>query len=230
MPSAEKVGEALGTSTLVMPRSSAWIAAKAGPFCGCAPETWELEFNPLDQPTQTETAALEKTHAETDAIRVTAGILPAEHVAKSRFSAKGYQNDMLPYDPEADAAAQLAEADRLLATPGGVTGSAGASPAAPANRAAGAAVAANNDEVASLLPDATIDAFAEKLTAAGVARCEHGSSNRCRICGIERVRDFATNPDGTPKLGPDGAPLWSVKWRPIYSPIAADPAASVAAK
>ena len=52
-----------------------------------------------------------------------------------------------------------------------------------------------------------LQAFCDKLTAAGVTRCEHGSVNRCRICGIERVRDF--------KLDAAGAPQWIVKWRPL---------------
>lgn len=50
--------------------------------------------------------------------------------------------------------------------------------------------------------------LAAKMTEHGVARCEHGSSNRCRICGIERVRDFVPGVDGAEHT-------WSVAWRPI---------------
>lgn len=57
-------------------------------------------------------------------------------------------------------------------------------------------------------PDA-VQALAEKMTALGVSRCEHGSVNRCRLCGIERVRDF--------EVGEDGNPVWSVIWRPIVA-------------
>lgn len=50
-------------------------------------------------------------------------------------------------------------------------------------------------------------ALAEKMTEHGVDRCEHGSSNRCRLCGVERSRDF--------DMGPDGVHTWRVAWRPI---------------
>lgn len=56
--------------------------------------------------------------------------------------------------------------------------------------------------------DEAAAALAEKMTAHGVARCEHGSCNRCRLCGIERVRDFEPGVDG-------GEHSWTVAWRPI---------------
>jgi hypothetical protein len=55
-------------------------------------------------------------------------------------------------------------------------------------------------------PDPIAD-LAEKMTEHGVPRCEHGNANRCRICGIERVRDF--------EPGPDGVLSWHVRWQPI---------------
>lgn len=61
--------------------------------------------------------------------------------------------------------------------------------------------------------------LAEKMSAAGVARCEHGCANRCRLCGIERVRDFTPDPV-------TGEPVWAVQWRPIGQ---AAPAPEVAA-
>lgn len=64
------------------------------------------------------------------------------------------------------------------------------------------------DDAASLL--------AEKMTEHQIPRCEHGSSNRCRLCGIERVRDFAPGIKGAP-------PSWRVAWRPISRPAAASP-------
>ena len=54
--------------------------------------------------------------------------------------------------------------------------------------------------------DEAVVALAEKMTEHGVDRCEHGHSNRCWKCGIERVRDFDYQ---------NGAPVWSVAWRPI---------------
>ncbi len=50
-------------------------------------------------------------------------------------------------------------------------------------------------------------ALAAKMTEHGVPRCEHGSSNRCRLCGVERQRDFVP--------GEDGDHAWQVAWRPI---------------
>jgi hypothetical protein len=52
--------------------------------------------------------------------------------------------------------------------------------------------------------------LAAKMTEHGVARCEHGSSNRCRLCGVERVRDFAPSKKGDHS--------WLIKWRPIAPP------------
>lgn len=57
------------------------------------------------------------------------------------------------------------------------------------------------------LEDGAAQALADKMTEFGVSRCEHGASNRCRLCGVERVRDF--------EIGPDGAQAWRVLWRPI---------------
>lgn len=53
-----------------------------------------------------------------------------------------------------------------------------------------------------------VAALAEKMTAHGIERCEHGSLNRCRLCGIERVRDFLPGENG-------GEHTWQIKWRPI---------------
>ena len=90
----------------------------------------------------------------------------------------------------------------------------------PAAREAKASLATD----ASQLPDPPVDpdadgepgeqataaaraALAEKMSVNGIARCEHGCLNRCRLCGIERVRDF--------QIQPDGSPLWVVAWRPL---------------
>lgn len=71
---------------------------------------------------------------------------------------------------------------------------------------------ATGDDDAPAEPSASAR-LAAKMTDAGVARCEHGASNRCRLCGIERARDFT--------VGPDGNHTWHVAWQPIGG---ADPA------
>lgn len=52
----------------------------------------------------------------------------------------------------------------------------------------------------------TVAALAEQMTEHGIERCQHGASNRCRICGVERVRSVEMV---------DGEPVWGVAWRPI---------------
>lgn len=192
-------------------------AQKRGPTAGQIPAEWSIEFLPLDELTSKEQAELEKIHADTDAVRVQNGILPAEHIAASRYGPTGYQNALLPYDPRGAEAAMQAEADRLAQTAAEMAPLRPLGTGAPAPGSAGAET---TDAVAPV--DETVSRLAEKMTAHGIERCEHGSSNRCRICGIERVRDLVEGPDGSPVRGPDGAPVWRVAWRPIYGVVAAD--------
>ena len=51
--------------------------------------------------------------------------------------------------------------------------------------------------------------LASKMTELQIPKCEHGYSNRCRICGIQRKRDVELDETGTPK--------WSIAWEPIPS-------------
>lgn len=51
-------------------------------------------------------------------------------------------------------------------------------------------------------------ALADKMTAEKVEACSHGAKNRCRLCGIERVRDFERDPES-------GEIVWMVIWKPI---------------
>lgn len=67
-------------------------------------------------------------------------------------------------------------------------------------------------EVETTEPSASV-ALAAKMTEHKITQCEHGSKNRCWLCGIERVRDF--------EPGPDGTPVWAVKWRSIAPEVAA---------
>lgn len=62
--------------------------------------------------------------------------------------------------------------------------------------------------------------LAAKLTSAGVDRCEHGSVNRCRLCGVERVRDFDVDDDGKPIRTPEGGIAWKVAWKAIDPTLA----------
>jgi phage gp29-like protein len=96
------------------------------------------------------------------------------------------------------------------------SGDAGPPPAGPPPEPPpdGGATAMTADEDT---PDEMIEALAAKMTELGIVRCEHGHSNRCHKCGIERVRDV--------ELADDGEPVWSIAWRPIRKPKASSPPA-----
>jgi HK97 family phage portal protein len=53
--------------------------------------------------------------------------------------------------------------------------------------------------------------LAEDMTLHQVSHCEHGYTNRCRICGIERERELI------PPTEPGGQHGWRLKWKPILS-------------
>lgn len=195
-------------------------AQKDGPFGGVVPSKLTIEYRSIEDLTPQGTAQLRAVQAQMDSAYVSAQVLDPNEVRAARFGERGWQDEYpaltdrtVAADPAEEAAlrAQVAE----LRAGADVGDGAGAPGVAPKGPGAGA-------------PDAAVDAFAEKLTAAGVARCEHGSANRCRICGIERVRDFETGADGKPVLDEAGQPKWVVKWRPIYGVVAADPAAKQA--
>lgn len=79
-------------------------------------------------------------------------------------------------------------------------------PPAPAPEPAPAPDAMATEDMAPP-SDESAAQLAAKMTEHGVERCSHGSSNRCRLCGVERTRDFEPSADGTP--------VWKVLWRPI---------------
>lgn len=61
-------------------------------------------------------------------------------------------------------------------------------------------------------PDPAV-ALAEAMTEHQVDRCEHGASNRCRLCGVERARGL--------DVGEDGAHSWRLAWQPIAAALRA---------
>lgn len=64
--------------------------------------------------------------------------------------------------------------------------------------------------------DEAASALASKMTTYGVERCAHERPNRCRLCGVERLRDFTPDPES-------GEVRWHTAWRPITRPRAAAP-------
>jgi len=72
------------------------FCAKEGPTNGLVPESWEVIYNPLDQPSEKELAEIRNLHAEFVAKLVMAGVLNAQHVAESMFTAAGYSSEIKP--------------------------------------------------------------------------------------------------------------------------------------
>lgn len=88
-------------------------------------------------------------------------------------------------------------------------------PPAPAPAASGTAANPVEGELMDAAPsDESAAALAAKMTEHGVARCEHGYPNRCRLCGVERTRDFTPGVNG-------GEHEWTIAWRPIAAQRAA---------
>lgn len=75
------------------------LLAKEGPTGGKEPRNWQVEFNPLEKPTDVETAGLRKTYMEIDTGYAEAQMVRPEHVARNRFNGPDGFNTNLPPDP-----------------------------------------------------------------------------------------------------------------------------------
>lgn len=78
------------------------LLSKEGPTRGKLPEDWSVEFNPLDVPTEDETAATNKTTAETDAIYTQIAGIGSEFSTKVIELRSGPEGIYPNIDPEND--------------------------------------------------------------------------------------------------------------------------------
>lgn len=119
---------------------------------------------------------------------------------------EGRASEGLPPDPGPDGNLYIAQ---VAPTPpgGAAPATAEAAPATAAPSSAPAAMPAPVPDEMAPPTDESASTLAAKMTEHGIPKCEHGSINRCRLCGIERTRDF--------DKGPDGTASWKVAWRPI---------------
>lgn len=167
--------------------------ARNGPTAGIEPATWKIEFPSLWEPTEAESANIESVQAQTDQIYVDMQVIKPHHVAKARFSGEPGSIRLGPEE-----IAELEQAEAPLHT-------------APLDDDAplaleGAAVPPDTQD-ADQAVDAAVAAFAEMMTEKQLRACEHDKKNRCRICGIERVRRVDVNDQGQA--------VWAIEWRPI---------------
>ncbi len=257
------------------------FAAKEGPWRGLAPAKWKIEFNPLDELTETGRANLRKTVADTDAVYIDRGVLDPARVTEARYGEKGWQMDIAPPDVAAAPSAvglNMAAIEQELEAGGAAPAGAAVDVAKQAMNGAQAKslqeliAAATRREIpvgtlgpqirsafqqlvspedlreivaevrAALgepepqrdpvtgqpvpVPADTEDdetepqltpaeELAQHLTELQLTRCEHGSVNRCRLCGIERKRSVKLGPNGAPELDAEGNPVWAVAWVPM---------------
>lgn len=97
-----------------------------GPTGGVEPDEWEVTFTELDSPTAKESAELQKIAAETDAIRISSGVISPEDATRSRHGESGWKLDLDPVKPPDPIEEAEIEAERMR-----VLREAGALPGAP---------------------------------------------------------------------------------------------------
>lgn len=104
------------------------IIRHVAPMVGMAPDT-AFKFRPLTEPTAKETAEIRKMHAETDKIRIEAGIIYADE-ARSRLEGDIYSEEVVlkpeyndrVAEEDAKAAEELAAAEKAAAQAAKATG------------------------------------------------------------------------------------------------------------
>lgn len=74
--------------------------SRQGPSGGEEPESWRVEFPPLDEPGEREVAELRKMVAETDAIYLDRAVRSPDQVARSRDGAAGWSMETVALHEE----------------------------------------------------------------------------------------------------------------------------------
>lgn len=57
--------------------------------------------------------------------------------------------------------------------------------------------------------------LAETMTAYDIDRCEHGRTNHCDICGVERSRSLVFGDNDEVLKDENGKPVWAISWRAL---------------
>lgn len=172
----------------------------AGPTKGVEPASWSVNFPPAWSPTALEQVQIKKTKVETATLAKDLGVLTEHQIARGLFSGSEWDNDIVLTNEEIEALRIMAQ---LAHTPHEPTNY-------PDIDETMGETATQDDEgeLGEEMSAVNARQLAEKMTASGIKRCEHGKSNRCHICGVERERDL---------IGVDanGDGIWDTKWRAI---------------
>ncbi len=200
------------------------FASKYGPTGGRQPSNWKVVWGKLWEPTAKEQAEIDNINAQTDQVYADMGALTVPQIAKARF---GQDED----DRPALSAQDIQALEARFGDPAaGVTATQLlADPEQQAMQQTAALPAPEQETTDEGGIDEAVMSFAEKMTAHGIEECPHGSKNRCRICGIERVRGIAEDEFGAVQRDPEGNVQWRIEWRAIGSGGAGAPASGTPA-
>lgn len=180
----------------VMLRSKAWRANAQ------KRERITVTYPPLWKESPLEMASRRKAVIDGDVALITSQQVTPDKVALARLKAGGYDAEIVFDENERAAYEAALKADVEQIATGTPAGSDLEDPTGDTNELS------NNDTIVGAPPtDEDARSLAAKMTEHAVPKCEHGYSNRCRMCGVERKRDFTRGEDGSTK--------WGVQWRAI---------------
>lgn len=174
--------------------------SKLGPTDGVEPSSWSVKFPPAWSPTALEQVQIKKTKVETATLAKDLGVLTEHQIARGLFSGSEWDNDIVLTHEEIEALRIMAQLARTPHEPTDYP---------DLDDPMGEATTQDDEgELGEEMSAVNARQLAEKMTASGIKRCEHGKSNRCHICGVERERDL---------IGVDanGDGIWDTKWRAI---------------
>lgn len=177
------------------------MRSKLGPTKGEEPASWSVKFPPVWSPTAIEQATLKKTKMETAVLAKDLGAVNQYQIARGLLSGSEWDGDVVLKPEEIEALRILAQLSGMPTQTAPVV-----APGAQALPEGGEQL--TQDDEGEELAVANPRQLAEQMTLHAVQRCEHGKSNRCLLCGVERNRELT----GTDN---DGNGIFVTSWRAI---------------
>lgn len=108
------------------------LRSKLGPTAGAEPDTWEITFPSLWQPTEVQASEIRLKQAQTDEIYIRSGVVSPEEIATSRFAGPTYSTAT---SIDQSARKWIEEPQATPAASGGSTGEARTVPLTPSDLA-----------------------------------------------------------------------------------------------